>query len=495
MGLVPKTLRNCTRLIIIHLEANQLTGNISEIFGIYPNLYYMDLSSNKCFGELFEKWGKCSNLSLLNISRNEISGWLPPELGKATDLRILDLSFNHLARKIPKELGQLKLLFDLRLSNNGLSNNVPSEIGMLSELRNLDLSKNNLTGPIPKDLDRCSNLTGFNLRGNKFVGAIPFQIGNLHFLQYLDLEGPLPKTKAFTVAVMGNNKEDAVDEQRAAPIETYFATWNYDGKNVHEEILKATQNFDSKYCIGVRGYGSVYKAQLPTGEVVAVKKFHKNDGILDGEEAFTTEINGSLADNLRDEVKALELGWTKRVNIVKGLSTVSNCKNVLLDDDYEAHISDFGSGTTLDPDSSTWISFAGTFGYSASELAYTREVNEKCDVYSFGVVTLELIMGKHPGDLILSHSASSSSLSPAAHQIVLKDLLDQRLSPPKGRVAKEVVSIFLIKLMSLTLESGTARILEPASPNRSSLAGSFDYASLLKESKQDKTEYSLGLAV
>ncbi|KAH7521918.1 hypothetical protein FEM48_Zijuj07G0082900 [Ziziphus jujuba var. spinosa] len=51
-----------------------------------------------------------------------------------------------------------------------------------------------------------------------------------------------------------------------------------------------------------------------------------------------------------------------------------------------------------------------------------------------------------------------------------------------------------IKLMSLTLESGTARILEPASPNRSSLAGSFDYASLLKESKQDKTEYSLGLA-
>ncbi|XP_015887712.2 MDIS1-interacting receptor like kinase 2-like [Ziziphus jujuba] len=211
--------------------------------------------------------------------------------------------------------------------------------------------------------------------------------------------------------------------------------------------------------------------------------------MLDGEEAFTTEINilpnarhrniiklhgycsharysflvyefmekGSLADNLRDEVKALELGWRKRVTIVKGLANAIfymhyeccpaiihrdiSSKNVLLDDEYEAHISDFGSATNLDPDSSNWTSFAGTFGYSAPELAYTMEVNEKCDVYSFGVITLELIMGKHPGDLILSHSASSSSLSPAAHQILLKDLLDQRLAPPKRRVAEEVVSI------------------------------------------------------
>ncbi|XP_015887605.1 MDIS1-interacting receptor like kinase 2-like [Ziziphus jujuba] len=163
-------------------------------------------------------------------------------------------------------------------------------------------------------------------------------------------------------------REAAVDEPTAAPIETYFATWNYEGENVHEEILKATQKFDSKYCIGVGGYGCVYKAQLPTGEVVAIKKFHKNDGILDGEEAFTTEINGSLADNLRDEVKALELGWRKRVNIVKGLANATcymhyECcpaiihrdilsKNVLLDDECEAHISDFGSATTLDPDSS-----------------------------------------------------------------------------------------------------------------------------------------------
>ncbi|KAI8003386.1 MDIS1-interacting receptor like kinase 2 [Camellia lanceoleosa] len=71
----------------------------------------------------------------------------------------------------------------------------------------------------------------------------------------------------------------------------------------------------------------------------------------------------------------------------------------------------------------------GTFGYTAPELAYSMEVNERCDVYSFGVLTLEVIMGKHPGDLIysLSSSSSSSSSTSTAHGILLKDVLDQRL--------------------------------------------------------------------
>ena len=71
------------------------------------------------------------------------------------------------------------------------------------------------------------------------------------------------------------------------------------------------------------------------------------------------------------------------------------------------------------------------------------EVNEKCDVYSFGVLALEVIMGKHPGDLILSLSSSSPSLiaTSTAHDILLKNTLDQRLKPPKNQVALKVVSI------------------------------------------------------
>ena len=68
------------------------------------------------------------------------------------------------------------------------------------------------------------------------------------------------------------------------------------------------------------------------------------------------------------------------------------------------------------------------------------EVNEKCDVYSFGVLALEVIMGKHPGDLILFPSSSLTTTS-TAHNILLKNTLDQRLKPPKNQVALKVVSI------------------------------------------------------
>ena len=68
-----------------------------------------------------------------------------------------------------------------------------------------------------------------------------------------------------------------------------------------------------------------------------------------------------------------------------------------------------------------------------AELAYTMKVDNKTDVYSFGVVTLEVIMGRHPGELISSllSSASSSSASPSTvGHFLLNDVIDQRPSPP-----------------------------------------------------------------
>nr|GMD41220.1 MDIS1-interacting receptor like kinase 2-like [Ipomoea batatas] len=73
-------------------------------------------------------------------------------------------------------------------------------------------------------------------------------------------------------------------------------------------------------------------------------------------------------------------------------------------------------------------------GYTAPELAYTAEVNCKCDLYSFGVVTLEVIMGKHPGDLVTC--ISSSSLL-ATNGILLKDMLDPQLSTPQRHEANQ----------------------------------------------------------
>eukprot|EP00268_Persea_americana_P051981 TRINITY_DN5791_c0_g1_i6.p1 TRINITY_DN5791_c0_g1~~TRINITY_DN5791_c0_g1_i6.p1 ORF type:complete len:120 (-),score=17.97 TRINITY_DN5791_c0_g1_i6:133-492(-) len=68
---------------------------------------------------------------------------------------------------------------------------------------------------------------------------------------------------------------------------------------------------------------------------------------------------------------------------------------------------------------------------------------EKCDVYSFGVVALEVTMGRHPGELITTLSSSSSSLS-NEEDLLLKDVLDQRLPPPTGQLAEELV--FTVKI-------------------------------------------------
>lgn len=80
-------------------------------------------------------------------------------------------------------------------------------------------------------------------------------------------------------------------------------------------------------------------------------------------------------------------------------------KKILLDSEFGAHISDFGTAKLLKLDSANWSSFAGTFGYAAPETAYTMEVNEKNDVYSFGVLSLEVITGRHPSDFISSLSS------------------------------------------------------------------------------------------
>nr|POF09416.1 mdis1-interacting receptor like kinase 2 [Quercus suber] len=86
----------------------------------------------------------------------------------------------------------------------------------------------------------------------------------------------------------------------------------------------------------------------------------------------------------------------------------------------------------LDPDSSNQTLVVGTYGYIAPELAYTMVVTEKCDVYSFGMVALEILMGKHPGELLTLLSTLSSQ------NLTLKEILDQRLPPPNRSIAQDI---------------------------------------------------------
>ncbi|KAH6781554.1 Leucine-rich repeat receptor-like protein kinase family protein [Perilla frutescens var. frutescens] len=156
---------------------------------------------------------------------------------------------------------------------------------------------------------------------------------------------------------------------------------------------------------------------------------------------------GSLFHVLNSPVKAIELNWMKRVNVVKGIANAlsymhHNCsspilhrdissKNILLYSNHEACVSDFGTARLLDPDSSNQTLVVGTHGYIAPELAYTMVVTEKCGVYSFGVVALEIMFGNYPGDFLSSMMISTQF----AQNLMVQQLLDKRLAPPDEDVS------------------------------------------------------------
>lgn len=74
-------------------------------------------------------------------------------------------------------------------------------------------------------------------------------------------------------------------------------------------------------------------------------------------------------------------------------------------------------------------------------------VSEKCDVFSFGVLAFEILMGKHPGELI-PHVQSFNN----APNINLHEILDSRLPPvEQQKLMKEVVLIANLSISCLQI--------------------------------------------
>ncbi|KAG5230496.1 LRR receptor serine/threonine-protein kinase [Salix suchowensis] len=500
VGGIPKELGNL-KLIELALNGNSLSGDIPFDVASLSDLEKLGLAENNFSATILKQLGRCSKLIFLNMSKNRFEGSIPAEIGSLQSLQSLDLSWNYLMGGIASELGQLQRLEVLDISHNMLSGLIPTSFSRLQSLTRVDVSYNKLEGPIPdikafreapfeaihNNSNLCGNATGLEACAVLMKNKTMHKKGSkVVIFTVIPLLGSLLGLIVGFLIFFQNRRTKRLMETPQS------VRWCPDWELCYADIIEATEEFNSRYCIGTGGYGVVYKAVLPSEQVLAVKKFHQTPEVeMTSLKAFRSEIDvlmgirhrnivklygfcshakhsflvyefverGSLRKVLNDEEQAVNMDWDKRLNLIKGVANAlsymhHDCSppiihrdissnNVLLDSDYEAHVSDFGTARLLMPDASNWTSFAGTFGYTAPELAYTMKVDAKSDVYSFGVVALEVMMGKHPGDFIssLMLSASTSSSSPIGHNTLLKDVLDQRLPPPKNKLADGVAHV------------------------------------------------------
>ncbi|KAI8021573.1 Receptor protein kinase-like protein ZAR1 [Camellia lanceoleosa] len=279
-----------------------------------------------------------------------------------------------------------------------------------------------------------------------------------------------------------------------------------------DELLRA-----SAYVLGKSGLGIVYKVVLGNGAPVAVRRLgeggeqrykefvaeiqaigrvkHPNIVRLRGyywapdEKLLISDFisNGNLASVLRGKTGQLpsSLSWSTRLKIAKGmargLAFLHECSprkfvhgdvkpsNILLDDEFQPYISDFGLNRLINITGNNPSSSGGFIGgalpyqkstqperannYRAPEARVSaNRPTQKWDVYSFGVVLLELLTGKFP-----ELSSPTTSTSTEVLDLVkwvrkgfeeenpLSDMVDPMLLQ-EVHAKKEVLAVFHIAL-------------------------------------------------
>jgi len=171
-----------------------------------------------------------------------------------------------------------------------------------------------------------------------------------------------------------------------------------------------------------------------------------------------------------DDDDTLCLDWQTRCKIIaheaKGLSYLhEECmkrvahldvkpQNILLDDNFDAKLSDFGLCKLIDRDKSQVVTrMRGTPGYLAPEWL-TSHITEKADVYSFDVVVMEIISGRK--NLDTSRSEKSFHLITLLEEKLksdrLVDLIDMRSSSDSQAHKQEAIRMMKLAMWCLQID-------------------------------------------
>ncbi|XP_009108801.1 BRASSINOSTEROID INSENSITIVE 1-associated receptor kinase 1 [Brassica rapa] len=422
----------------------------------------VDLGNANLSGQLVMQLGQLPNLQYLELYSNNITGTIPETLGNLTELVSLDLYLNNLSGPIPKSLGRLQKLRFLRLNNNSLSGEIPRSLTAVLSLQVLDLSNNPLTGDIPVNGSFSlftpisfanTNLTPLPASPPPPISPTPPSPGGSN-----RITGAIAGGVAAGAALLFAVPAIALALwRRKTPQDHFFDVPAEEDPEVHlgqlkrfslRELQVASDNFSNRNILGRGGFGKVYKGRLADSTLVAIKRL-KEERTQGGELQFQTEVemismavhrnllrlrgfcmtpterllvypymaNGSVASCLRDRPESQPaLDWPKRQGIAlgsaRGLAYLHDhcdpkiihrdvkAANILLDEDFEAVVGDFGLAKLMDyKDTHVTTAVRGTIGHIAPEYLSTGKSSEKTDVFGYGVMLLELITGQRAFDL------------------------------------------------------------------------------------------------
>ncbi|KAJ3695593.1 hypothetical protein LUZ60_000970 [Juncus effusus] len=235
------------------------------------------------------------------------------------------------------------------------------------------------------------------------------------------------------------------------------------------ELQVATDDFCNNNILGRGGSGKVYKGSLTNGSLVAVKRLNQ-DSILSNLQDFKNEIetfrklehrnllpllgfcvtrkerllvypfmaNGSLHSCLQAHTPLLDWQTRKRIALDSARALaylhhhcsrkIIHCDikaaNILLDDQLQAFVGDFGLATVMDHKNNEVItSVRGTLGHIAPEYLSSGILSDKVDVYAYGITLLELVTGQGPFSLArLAHDRDIMLLHWVSRLVEMKQL-------------------------------------------------------------------------
>lgn len=429
---------NCNDLngFFLNVSSNVISGGISPNVGVnWECMKFLDASSNMISGQIPKSLLDIKNLTVLLLNNNNLSGEVPSRSLHLKSHVKFNFSFNNLSGSINRDTINCEIYIgnphfqSCQYGKYLLSSpEKPSSEVLLDSGASLD-TKSGKSGASTFELVLI------------IVPSVIVIVLVALIIIYLYRRNRRPNPNPVVALTSPRPTLPPRPHNQQEPLVVFK---EIGVKLTLETVVQATGNFTLKNCIGSGGFGSTYRAEISSGVTVAVKRLtvemcqglrqfnaeiqslgrirHRNLVTLIGYYASTSEmfliynyLPGGNLEKFILERRSMGIGLQILHKIALDVANAlyflhDMCtpriihrdvkpSNILLDENFNAYLSDFGLARLLD-DFETHVTtgVAGTFGYVAPEYCITSHASEKVDVYSYGVMLLELISDKRALD-------------------------------------------------------------------------------------------------